>query len=63
MPSTTPTPAPPRAPLSTPAPRVLAWCLHLLVAALLVMAVGRALVAGDGQAWAVAVAGVAFGAV
>ncbi|MFG1986393.1 sensor histidine kinase [Streptomyces albidoflavus] len=63
MPSTTPAPAPPRAPLSTPAPRVLAWCLHLLVAALLVMAVGRALVDGGGQGWAVVVAGVAFGAV
>ncbi|MEV5305278.1 MULTISPECIES: sensor histidine kinase [Streptomyces diastaticus group] len=67
MPSTTPVPAPGPAPwrgsLATPAPRVLAWCLHLLVGALLVMAVGRAFVGGGGQAWAVGAVGAAFGAV
>ncbi|WP_436738145.1 sensor histidine kinase [Streptomyces sp. BBFR102] len=62
MPSTIPARAPARSSLATPAPRVLAWCLHLLVAALLVMAVGRAVVVGGGQAWAVGVVGAAFGA-
>lgn len=45
------------APALTPTTRALAWCLHLLVVALLALAAGRA-VAGDGPhpAWVVAAA-------
>ncbi|MCX2969262.1 MULTISPECIES: sensor histidine kinase [Streptomyces] len=46
------------APALTPTPRVLAWCLHLLVAGLLALAAGRAVAGGAPRAAAVvAVAG------
>ncbi|MDA2813896.1 sensor histidine kinase [Nocardiopsis sp. RSe5-2] len=47
----------------TPTLRVLAWCLHLLVAGLLALVAGRAVLDGRPDAWAVAAAAAATGAV
>ncbi|WP_307865669.1 sensor histidine kinase [Streptomyces montanisoli] len=47
----------------TPTPRVLVWCLHLLVAGLLALAAGRAVADGAPRAALVVVAAVALGAV
>ncbi|EHR61043.1 sensor histidine kinase [Saccharomonospora cyanea] len=51
------------APALTPTTRALAWCLHLLVLGLLVLAAGRAVAAGDPRAGAVVAAATACGLV
>ncbi|MFF0779681.1 sensor histidine kinase [Streptomyces sp. NPDC003720] len=53
----------PPAPTPVPTSRILAWCLHLLIAGLLALAAGRALTGGGPHPWATVAAAVACGLV